>query len=71
MSYGGLTAGYNCQRCGQFVGWNQGHACGIPSQTPAKFGPFMGCICPPVANKECENPMCPRKNRLSATGATP
>jgi hypothetical protein len=21
-----------------------------------------GCVCPPGANKDCENPMCPRKN---------
>lgn len=34
-----------------------------------QFGPFdpilpmmpTGCICPPGANKECENPTCPRK----------
>lgn len=23
----------------------------------------MGCICPPGANKECENIYCPRKNK--------
>jgi len=24
-----------------------------------------GCICPPGANKDCEAPMCPRKNNLA------
>lgn len=23
--------------------------------------PVAGCVCPPGANKECENPLCPRK----------
>ena len=27
--------------------------------------PAMGCICPPGANKDCENPLCPRKNQLA------
>lgn len=32
----------------------------------------VGCICPPGANKECENPSCPRKpfNTPDAIGAT-
>ena len=24
-----------------------------------------GCICPPGANKECENPICPRKPQVN------
>jgi hypothetical protein len=24
----------------------------------------VGCICPPGANKECENPTCPRKPKV-------
>lgn len=24
--------------------------------------PRMGCVCPPGANKDCENPICPRRN---------
>lgn len=31
------------------------------------LSPVMGCICPPGANKECENPACPRKP-VKATG---
>jgi hypothetical protein len=29
--------------------------------------PPRGCICPPGANKECENQTCPRKPTPSAT----
>lgn len=36
-----------------------------PSENPMPtYMPFtipVGCICPPGANKECENPTCPRK----------
>lgn len=32
-----------------------------PVTTPVGAPLPMGCICPPGANKECENPMCPRK----------
>lgn len=28
----------------------------------------VGCICPPGANKECENPVCPRKNPTRGEG---
>lgn len=28
---------------------------------PTPPAPIMGCICPPGANKDCENPLCPRK----------
>lgn len=31
--------------------------------TPAA-APAMGCICPPGANKDCEAPLCPRRNPL-------
>lgn len=36
----------------------------MPSQInyPIYLAP-AGCICPPGANKECENPTCPRKPR--------
>jgi hypothetical protein len=50
-------------------------ATSLPSQplyypTPAPLR-SMGCICPPGANKECEAPMCPRKNYLAqAIGVT-
>ena len=35
--------------------------------------PVMGCICPPGANLECQNPRCPRKPTppLYATGDMP
>ena len=26
--------------------------------------PSRGCICPPGANKDCENPACPRKDPM-------
>jgi hypothetical protein len=32
--------------------------------TLTMFGPYMGCICPPGANLQCENPMCPRKDPM-------
>jgi hypothetical protein len=31
--------------------------------SPPYVPPPRGCICPPGANKECENPTCPRKPR--------
>lgn len=30
-----------------------------------------GCICPAGANRECENPGCPRKSRQPSTWASP
>ena len=47
----------------------QGQMCWFPGvQTLAPFSPPMGCICPPGANLECQNPMCPRKGfRISDT----
>ena len=30
----------------------------------------LGCICPPGANKECENPACPRKPVRNAWGTS-
>ena len=36
-----------------------------PAQVPA-----MGCICPPGANKECDNPLCPRKGLPSNISVT-
>jgi len=35
----------------------------VPAYTP----PPMGCICPPGANKDCENPACPRQNHNKKT----
>ena len=36
-----------------------------PPAQPATFQvtttPVVGCVCPPGANKDCENPLCPRK----------
>jgi hypothetical protein len=29
----------------------------------------VGCICPPGANKECENPACPRKSHVNVTSS--
>jgi len=29
----------------------------------------IGCICPPGANKECENPACPRKSHINVTSS--
>lgn len=39
-------------------------------QFPMLMPIHAGCICPPGANKECENPSCPRKpfNAGTATG---
>ena len=30
----------------------------------------MGCICPPGANKDCESPVCPRKNHFNLSGVS-
>lgn len=37
-----------------------------PSFPPNMFGPYMGCICPAGANKDCEAPMCPRRNPIKS-----
>lgn len=37
---------------------------GLPPQQPFVWpfpSPVMGCVCPPGANRDCENPACPRK----------
>jgi len=40
----------------------------LPLMQPMPMAPQpMGCICPPGANKDCEAPLCPRKNHF--TGA--
>ena len=46
-----LCAQYGCQKQMAGVGQNNW------AYTP----PPRGCICPPGANKECENQYCPRK----------
>jgi hypothetical protein len=35
----------------------------IPYQFAVQMPIENGCICPPGANKECERPDCPRKDR--------
>ena len=43
-------------RCSHGLSWRSCAACAV------KFVPQpMGCICPPGANRDCENPLCPRK----------
>lgn len=49
----------HCAYCHQFL-WP------AAQPTNALSGPVMGCICPPGANKECENPICPRKGYQTA-----
>ena len=46
-----LCAQYGCQK--QMTGISQNNYTYMP--------PPRGCICPPGANKECENQYCPRK----------
>lgn len=47
----------------------------IPPATDQHVGNYQfiplptGCICPPGANRDCENPTCPRKNHLNPTPA--
>lgn len=43
----------------------------IPAHSPAHldktirpYVPVRGCICPAGANKDCESPVCPRKDLL-------
>ena len=58
--------GFSCPNCGMWVYSHQVHECHAPwppnFPIPQTYIPQpMGCICPPGANKECENPLCPRK----------
>lgn len=46
-----LCAQYGCQK--QMTGISQNNYTYMP--------PPRGCICPPGANKQCENQYCPRK----------
>jgi hypothetical protein len=71
----GAMAFINCPKCRSvhIQGW--GCAAFVepapayqPRQMPADgqftipyVPPVMGCICPPGANKDCENPTCPRR----------
>lgn len=49
--------------------WMPRPVTGVPDTLgpPMQFGrteaPHAGCVCPAGANKDCENPMCPRKPR--------
>lgn len=75
----GHTDLVTCQNCGALHMRIAVHTCAkIPSfyqpmPRPAD-GVFtipqtshqMGCICPPGANRDCEAPLCPRKNHLKA-----
>ena len=47
----------------------QGQMCWFQAVIPQPFTPQqIGCICPPGANLECQNPLCPRKGfRISDT----
>lgn len=49
---------FPCARCGNPHGHYVGDRCplefyGVPAG--------VGCICPPGANLQCQNPICPRK----------
>lgn len=67
-----------CAACGQAYDSSSVHVCNgtqfqtifSPEQFANVFQPvpmaLMGCVCPPGANKDCENPMCPRRNPAAA-----
>lgn len=66
------TNGYTCGICGTWVSYGTVHSCAgfpvrpdypappFPQPAPAILSPTQGCVCPPGANLECKNPMCPR-----------
>lgn len=39
-----------------------------PQPQVISIAPAMGCICPPGANLQCQNPNCPRKPMPNAGG---
>lgn len=49
-----ICAKHGCQKYPSYSILRQGFAEPAPMQ--------VGCICPPGANRDCENPACPRKN---------
>lgn len=60
------TGGWYCARCqavhGQFM------ACPAAPPVALTWPPTgVGCICPPGANIQCENPHCPRKPARAPT----
>ena len=52
----------------EFLVWEDGRRQGHREAAAQGWQPshqaIGGCICPPGANKECENPLCPRKPPL-------
>jgi hypothetical protein len=81
----GILGGSQCTRLAQAAGQPYPRTCptcglgpcrqgpaGLPPNMPSAVQPprpAAGCICPPGANLQCENPTCPRKppRYLSAT----
>ena len=56
-----------CKECALELAQMQSITPSIPDIAAAAMpAPRMGCICPPGANKDCENPLCPRKNPARA-----
>ncbi len=54
------TSSAECPRCKAAAATTQP----MPMPAPQPFG----CICPPGANRDCENPFCPRKAPLPNLG---
>lgn len=50
---------------GQWPNWSQQLPV-LPPQPVFSPAVVQGCVCPPGANKDCENPSCPRRNHLKA-----
>ena len=44
------------------------HAMDRIREANAPLSEPRGCVCPPGANKECEAPLCPRKNYFQKIG---
>jgi hypothetical protein len=64
----GLRAGQTCsiQPC------LKTYRSALSPQVPIDPWPSLhtvGCICPPGANKDCENPACPRKPHKNVTSS--
>lgn len=64
------TALITCQKCNQthMKGWDCQRFNSAAPRPPDFIMSLpqtqVGCICPPGANRDCENPACPRQNRL-------
>ena len=60
------TGGYYCSGCGQNIPPGVPHSCpGRLFNYPLSYvTDFIGCICPPGANLQCERFDCPRKREI-------